>query len=362
MEKKTTLYEQHLEAGGRMVPFAGFLMPVQYQSGVIAEHMAVRTAAGLFDVSHMGEVMLRGEKALANLQNLLSNNMQGMQIGDCRYSPMCNEAGGTVDDLIVYRVSDEEYLLVVNAANREKDVAHMRANLFGNAEMEDVSDSMAELALQGPVAAAILGKLAEAALLPEKYYTFHKDIEVAGVRCLASRTGYTGEDGFELYCDADKAPAVWGALLAAGEAEGLIPCGLGARDTLRLEAGMPLYGHEMDEETTPRQAGLGGFVKMDKENFIGKAALEKLGPPDPQRTGLRMTGRGIARERCLVYKDGKEIGRVTSGTQLPFVGYAGAMALLQADSRKGGTVVEVDVRGRRIKAEVVKLPFYKRQG
>lgn len=361
MEKKTALYDAHVAAGGKMVPFAGYLMPVQYGGGVIAEHMAVRTAAGLFDVSHMGEVVLRGEDALANLQNLLTNDMASMQVGDCRYSPMCNEKGGVVDDLITYKISEEEYLLVVNAANREKDVRHIRGNLFGAVSADDLSDSMAELALQGPAAEGILAKLVDKALLPDKYYTFKEDINVAGISCLISRTGYTGENGFELYCDADKAPALWDELLKNGQQEGLIPCGLGARDTLRLEAGMPLYGHEMDEDITPRQAGLGMFVKMDKDDFIGKTALLDAGDPDPRRAGLRMTGRGIAREGSLVYKGDEEIGRVTSGTQLPYVGYAGAMALLRADAREMGSKVEVDVRGRRVEAEIVKMPFYKRE-
>ncbi|MFV0412234.1 MAG: glycine cleavage system aminomethyltransferase GcvT [Oscillospiraceae bacterium] len=360
MEKKTPLYQQHVEAGGKMVPFAGYLMPVQYPAGVIAEHLAVRRAAGLFDVSHMGEVLLTGPASLAVLQNLLANNMEGMQNGDCRYSPMCNEQGGVVDDLIVYRFHSQKYMIVVNAANAAKDLAWMQAHLAGEAALEDVSSATALLALQGPKAEEILRPLATGEL-PGKNYTFKEKLAVAGVECLVSRTGYTGEDGFELYCAAEEAPRLWQALLAAGQGAGLVPCGLGARDTLRLEAAMPLYGHEMNDEITPLEAGLGMFVKMDKPGFVGKQALEAKGPPEKRRTGLKMTGRGIAREGAPVYQNGVQVGVVTSGTQLPYVGYAGAMALLQTGVRQEGTPLVVEVRGRQIEAEVVKLPFYKRQ-
>jgi len=319
MEKRTVLYEKHLENGGKMVPFAGYMMPVQYPTGVIAEHQAVRTAAGLFDVSHMGEVKLTGPGAFAALQKLLTNDMAGLAVVGCRYSPMCNEDGGVVDDLIVYRLGEADFLLVVNAANREKDVAWMRRWLPEDATLEDISDSMAELALQGPNAEGILAGLVQggAAALPEKSYTFVPRLTVAGTSCLVSRTGYTGEDGFELYCATADAPALWDALLAAGKNAGLIPCGLGARDTLRLEASMPLYGHEMDDTITPLEAGLPIFVKMDKPDFIGKAALEKRGPITRRRTGLRVTGRGIAREGAPVYIGDRQVGIVTSGTQLP---------------------------------------------
>ena len=360
MEKKTALYEKHLECGGKMVPFAGYLMPVQYKTGVIAEHMAVRTKAGLFDVSHMGEVLLTGRGVLPFLQTLLTNNMDGMQNGDCRYSPMCNENGGVVDDLIVYKQGEDCYLLVVNASNHDKDVAWMRERLPNGVALEDLSFALAELALQGPNARAILHELADEAILPQRYYTFNLNVDVAGIECIVSRTGYTGEDGYELYCAPAYAPALWDALMAAGEKHGLIPCGLGARDTLRLEAAMPLYGHEMDDVITPKEAGLGGFVKLDKPDFIGKAALVRAGEPTRRRTGLKMVDRGIAREGAEVFLDGEKVGVVTSGTQLPFVGYAGAMALLDNRAREVGTRLVVDVRGRKVGAEVVKLPFYKR--
>ncbi|MFV0353428.1 MAG: glycine cleavage system aminomethyltransferase GcvT [Oscillospiraceae bacterium] len=360
-ERKTPLYQSHVLAGGKMIPFAGYLMPVQYKTGVIAEHMAVRKAAGLFDVSHMGEIWMEGKGAINSLQHLLTNNMQGMQDGDCRYSPMCNQNGGTVDDLLVYRFSAEKYLLVVNASNKDKDFAWIQNNLKPETTVKDDSDNLAEIALQGPAALNILASLTNQEMMPQKYYTFVPQITVAGIPCIVSRTGYTGEDGFELYCAADKGAELWDALLQKGEPQGLIPCGLGARDTLRLEAGMPLYGHEMDDEITPRQAGLGFFVKMDKEDFIGKAALEQAGTPSVRRTGLRLTGKGIARDGDSVLLNGQPIGRVTSGTMLTYAGYAGAMALINQDHRAEGTQVQIDVRGRLIDAEVVKLPFYKRQ-
>ena len=277
VERKTPLYDCHRALGGKLVEFAGYLLPVQYGAGVIAEHMAVRQGAGLFDVSHMGEVLLTGPDAFANLQRLLTTDYTSLADGRVRYSPMCNERGGVVDDLIVYRFGPETYLLVVNASNREKDVAWMREHLFGDAVLEDISDRVAQIALQGPASRRILEKLAAPELIPGKYYSFTANAPVGNaggeVSCLLSKTGYTGEDGFELYCAPEDAVPLWNALLEAGADEGLIPCGLGARDTLRLEAAMPLYGHEMDEEITPLETGLGAFVKMGKPDFIGKRAL-----------------------------------------------------------------------------------------
>ena len=245
MEKKTALYDAHLRAKGKMVPFAGYLLPVSYEAGIAAEHMAVRTAAGLFDVSHMGEVLLSGSDAFANLQNLLTNNFSGMADGQIRYSPMCNTEGGTVDDLLVYRKDKNLYEIVLNAANREKDIAWIQKQLKGHFALTDISESTSQIAIQGPRSAEILAALADSPL-SVKHYTFTENIGVAGARCLVSRTGYTGEDGFELYMENQSAPLVWDTLTAAGRNAGLLPCGLGARDTLRLEAAMPLYGHEME--------------------------------------------------------------------------------------------------------------------
>lgn len=358
MEKKTALYDCHLAAGGKMVPFAGYLLPVQYQNGVIQEHLAVRQAAGLFDVSHMGEVTLCGPDALANLQHLLTNDYDNLQDGFVRYSPMCYENGGVVDDLLVYKLGENNYFLVVNAANKEKDVSWLREHVFGNVQLEDISENISQLALQGPRAVEILQTLTTAAEIPARYYSFTEKATVAGIPCLLSRTGYTGEDGFELYCANADAPQLWQALLAAGEPQGLVPCGLGARDTLRLEAAMPLYGHEMDADTTPLETGLGFFVKMSKQSFIGKEAMQASAPRT--RIGLKITGRGIAREHCPVYSGGKQIGVTTSGTHAPFLGQAIAMALVEAGEYLAGQALEVEVRGKRLAAETVALPFYKR--
>ena len=351
--RKTPLYDRHVAAGGKIVPFAGWLLPVQY-SGVIAEHKAVRSACGLFDVSHMGELLLRGADALENVNRLMTNDFSGMAEGQARYSPMCYEDGGTVDDLIVYKCSDAAYFIVVNAANKDKDAAWIGEHLTGDCAMEDLSDRVAQLALQGPKAEEILRTLTGD--IPEKNYTAVLRGTVAGMPCLVSRTGYTGEDGFELYCAPADAPALWDALTAGGA----LPCGLGARDTLRLEAAMPLYGHELSAEINPYEAGLGIFVKLDKPDFIGKSALEAARPVRRRRVGLRMTGRGIAREECPVYDGEKQVGVVTSGTHCPWLGQAVALALVDAAYKEPGTPLQVDVRGRRVEAEVVRTPFYKR--
>ncbi len=360
MDRKTPLYDSHVALGGKMVPFAGYILPVQYPAGVIAEHMAVRMACGLFDVSHMGEVMFTGPDALANIQMLVTNDMDGMAVGQVRYSPMCNERGGVVDDLIVYRMGEERYMMVVNASNREKDVSFMRQHLFGDVRMEDVSDEMSQVALQGPKAGEGRARLCRDEDIPKKYYYFVEKGTVGGIACIISRTGYTGENGFELYCGNEDAPRLFALLLDTGKDLGLVPCGLGARDTLRLEAAMPLYGHEMDEEITPLETGLQMFVKMNKPDFIGKAALINRGEPKIARVGLAMTGRGIAREHCAVFQGEKQVGTTTSGTFCPYLNQAVAMALVEKEISEPGTQVEVDVRGRRIAAQVIPLPFYKK--
>jgi len=358
---KTPLYDCHVAAGGKIVPFAGYLLPVQYESGgVIAEHMAVRERVGMFDVSHMGEVTFKGPDALANIQNLLTNDYGDLQDNFVRYSPMCYENGGVVDDLLVYKIADNDYFIVVNASNRFKDVEWMKQNQSGNVVITDISDTLAQIALQGPLAEQVMRKLAEEEDLPVKNYTFRKDRPVGGVNCLISRTGYTGEDGFELYCANADAPALWNMLLEAGREFGLIPCGLGARDTLRMEAAMPLYGHEMDETVTPWETALGWAVKMNKADFIGKAAIEALGRPRA-RVGLKVLGRGIVREHCDVYAGDRLIGHTTSGTHGPYLGVPVAMALVESAYKEPGGLVQVDVRGRKVDAEIVRLPFYKRE-
>ncbi len=359
MEKKTPLYDFHVHSGANIVSFAGYLLPVQY-TDIIEEHKTVRTGAGLFDVSHMGEVMISGQDALANLNHLFTNDFSNMTGGRVRYSIMCNEQGGVIDDLLIYCISPEKYMVVVNAANRDKDVSWMRDHLFGAVELEDISDSVAQIALQGPGSGKILAKLAAEACIPEKYYTFIENCGVANVTCLISQTGYTGEHGYELYCDAKDAPMLWDALLKAGGSDGLIPCGLGARDTLRMEAAMPLYGHEMDETVSPLETGLGFAVKLQKPDFIGKSALMAKGAPKITRVGLKVTGRGIIREHSAVYLGDTRIGQTTSGTFLPYLNGAYAMALVDVAHSQVGTAVSVDVRGRRVGAEIVALPFYKR--
>ena len=360
MELKTPLYECHLESGGTIVPFAGYLLPVQYPTGIITEHNAVRTAAGLFDVSHMGEIVFSGKDALKNLNYILTNDFTSMVDGQVRYSVMCNDRGGCVDDLIVYRLDEDTYWVVVNASNRHKDFEWMKAHAFGDVSVEDISDNVAQLAIQGPLAKEIMLQLVQESELPSKYYYFSKDVIIKGMKCLISQTGYTGESGYEIYLSNEDAPVMWRLLLETGKDKGLIPSGLGARDTLRLEAAMPLYGHEMDDDISPLETGLNFGVKMKKEDFIGKKAIEERGEPKITRIGLKITGRGIAREHQDVYVGNTLIGHTTSGTHAPFLKYPIAMALVDANTVEAGSQVEIDVRGRRVAAEVVALPFYKK--
>lgn len=350
MTFKTPLYEEHVKLDGRIVDFAGYFLPVQYPTGVIKEHMAVRQSAGLFDVSHMGEVTFKGKDALANLNRILTNDYTNLKPGRVRYGVMCYENGGCVDDLIVYRRGEEDFFVVVNASNRFKDVEWMKAHLEGEVEFEDVSDSYAEIALQGPLSGEILGRYTE---LPQKYYSFI-DTEILGRKVMVSQTGYTGEYGFEIYCAPQDAAIIWQEIL---KDERVTPCGLGARDTLRLEAGMPLYGHEMDETISPLETGLDFGVKMYKD-FIGRDAIAAR--TNRHRIGIQITGRGIAREHCDVYIGEKLIGHTTSGTHCPYLKGAYAMALVD-EAYEPGTAVQVDVRGRRIDGEVVTLPFYKKE-
>ncbi len=361
MERKTPLYDCHCALDGKIVPFAGYLLPVQYPTGVIAEHLAVRTKACLFDVSHMGEVFYTGPDALENLNTLLTNDFTNMYDGQVRYSLMCNEEGGVVDDLIVYRFHQEKYMVVVNAANRFKDVEWMRSHVFGDVVLEDRSDEIAQLALQGPMAKEILSKLVDVNQLPERYYSFVPSIHINDIDCIVSQTGYTGEQGYEIYCLNDEVPILFQKLLEVGKEFGLTPCGLGARDTLRLEASMPLYGHELSDTITPFEAGLQFAVKLNKDHFIGKEALNQSLPLTRKRVGLKITGRGIVREQCTVFNsEGIEIGITTSGTFCPYLDGAYAMALLDITNTELHTNVEVEVRGRRITASVIELPFYKR--
>ncbi len=358
--KQTPLYEKHVEAGGKIVPFAGYALPVNYPAGIIAEHNNVRNQAGLFDVSHMGEITLSGKDALQNVNYLLTNDYDHMEIGQIRYSPMCNDNGGVVDDLLVYKMAEDRFLLVVNAANHDKDADWIKEHLKGDVQFTDESEDTAQLALQGPQSEAILKSLTEDRYIPRKYYTFVNKALVAGIECLLSRTGYTGEDGFEIYCKPQDAPILWDTILQTGKPFGILPAGLGCRDTLRLEAGMPLYGHELNDEMMPTECGLSFFVKMDKIDFIGKKAMQQR-EKQYKRIGLHIIDRGIAREGAKVLYQGEEIGFVTSGTQSPTLQYPIAMAMVKGPKLEVGTLVVVEVRGKKLGAEVVKIPFYKRE-
>jgi aminomethyltransferase len=361
MEKKTSLYECHLAVGGKMVPFAGYLLPVQYEpTGVIKEHTVTRTQVGLFDVSHMGEMTYKGPDALKNLNMLLANDFTNMMDGQVRYSPMLYEHGGIVDDLLVYKRADNDYLLVVNASNREKDVVWMKKHLFGDVEFSDISDEVSQIALQGPKSKDLITTLCREDNIPQKYYTAKFDAKIVDIPCIISRTGYTGEIGYEIYCENDNAVPLWNILRETGAELGITPCGLGARDTLRLEAGMPLYGHELDESITPFEADIGFAVKLAKDDFIGKKGLLERMDFQRKRIGIKITDKGIAREHQNVYADGKLVGATTSGTHCPTLGGAYAMALLDKDVTEIGTRVEIDVRGRKIAGEIVPLPFYRK--
>jgi len=356
---RTPLHAEHVGLGGKMVPFAGFEMPVQYPTGITAEHTAVREAAGLFDVSHMGEFLVRGPQALDLIQLVSINDASKVAIGQAQYSAMCLEAGGVVDDLLVYRFADH-WMLVVNASNRAKDLAWIRhfAARF-DVEVEDASDRTALLALQGPAARAILQPLTTADLNEVTYYRFI-GVDVAGAPATVSGTGYTGEDGFELYVDATHAVDLWRALLEKGTAKGLVPVGLGARDSLRLEMGYALYGNDLDAEHTPLEAGLGWVTKLDKGDFVGREALlAQKGAGVPRRlVGLTVEARGFPRPGYAILSGDDVVGSVTSGTVSPTLGVGIAMGYVATPSAAPGTRLAIDARGRRLEATVVRPPFY----
>ncbi len=356
MLKRTALYENHVAHGGKIVEFAGYELPVQYEAGVVTEHKTVRTKVGLFDVSHMGEVVVKGKNAEAALNAIVTNDIRGMYDGQVRYSILPNDKGGAVDDILVYRINGECFFIVVNASNAEKDAKWMAAHLPKDVQFEVISDKVSQLALQGPLAEQLLKRLVEPKDIPVKYYSFVKEGNVKGMKCLISRTGYTGESGFELYCANADAPALFELLLKEGEPEGILPCGLGARDTLRLEAAMPLYGHELGEDIPVNEVGLGFAIKMAKEDFIGKKALEAH-TPEYVRIGAKVL-KGIAREHCPVYCGDEQVGMVTSGTHAPMLGYP--IAMLRIKKEFADKPLEADVRGRRLKLEITELPFYKK--
>lgn len=357
--KTTPLHAAHVALGGKMVPFAGYSMPVQYPTGIKAEHAAVREAAGLFDVSHMGEFMLRGPEALALVQRISVNDASKMDVGQAQYSAMCQDDGCVIDDLIIYRFADR-WMLVVNAANLEKDWAWVQKHAADyDVEVEDASNDTALLALQGPAAREILRPLASLDVDDVKYYRFAEG-EVAGVAGVISGTGYTGEDGFELYLPASGAARVWDALLEAGAGAGLIPAGLGARDSLRLEVGYALYGNDIDDQHTTLESGLGWVTKIDKGDFVGRDALaaQKEEGVSRRLVGLRLTGKGFPRPGYDIVSDGAVVGNVTSGTVSPTLGYGVALGYVPVELSKGGTELQVDARGRLVDAVVQRPPFY----
>lgn len=360
--KKTPLYEQHLALGGQVIDFGGWALPVQYR-GILEEHQAVRQAAGLFDVSHMGEVTVKGGDAEKYIQKMVTNDISTMADGQIYYSPMCYPDGGVVDDLLVYRFSREDYLLVINAANTDKDYQWLESHLEGEVDLANISADYAELALQGPKAEAILQGLTEDDLAAIPFFHLQRDVDFRGVKALVSRTGYTGEDGFEIYLAPADAPRLWEMILAAGNEAGLLPAGLGARDTLRFEAVLPLYGQEIAQDITPLEAGLGTFVKLDKADFIGREALlrqKEAGIPR-RLVGFEMVDRGIPRSHYEVEKAGKNIGFVTTGSFSPTLKKNIGLALIETAQAETGGELEVVVRGKRLKARIIPTPFYRKR-
>ena len=362
MPKKTPLNARHVAAGAKMVEFGGWEMPLEY-TGITQEHLAVRTAAGLFDVSHMGELEIAGKDALAAVQSLFCNDAAKLQPGQAQYSAILTELGTFVDDVIVYRLRADHFLVVVNAANTFKDYGWIAARVssFGDAVVMDATSRYALLAVQGPSSAAIVQPMTGVDLASLKYYNFAHG-EFASVRGTVSRTGYTGEDGFEIFVPPQQADRVWQAIVASGQASGLVPCGLGARDTLRLEAGMRLYGNEIDETTSPLEADLAWMVGWNKERFVGSDALrlQKSGVLTRKLVGFELIDPGVARHGYDVYVDGSMIGKVASGTQTPTLKKSIGMTYVPIAFAGHGGEFEIDIRGRRAHARVVPLPFYKR--
>lgn len=361
--KRTPLFEVYREYGGKTIDFGGWELPVQF-SGIKDEHEAVRTKAGLFDVSHMGEVDVKGPGSLSFLQKMLTNDIAKLKQGGAQYSAMCYENGGTVDDLIVYKRAEDDYLLVVNAANTEKDFNWLQAHLSEDVQIKNVSSDYTQLALQGPSAEKILQKLSGNTALSEiGFFKFKENVMINGISTMVSRTGYTGEDGFEIYSDSENGPALWKAIMDAGNEEGVQPIGLGARDTLRFEAKLPLYGQELSADITPIEAGIGFAVKVDKEvDFFGKAVLaEQKEKGAPRKlVGIEMIDRGIPRHGYKVYSGDKVIGEVTTGTQSPTLKKNVGLVLIDKEFSVLDAEVEVEIRSKRLKAVIIQTPFYKK--
>ncbi|WP_026478871.1 glycine cleavage system aminomethyltransferase GcvT [Alkaliphilus transvaalensis] len=357
--RKTSLFDVHKNHGGKIIDFSGWSLPVEYD-GISAEHEAVRTAAGLFDVSHMGEVEVSGKNAFEFVQYLVTNDISVLEDNQIIYTFMCYPHGGIVDDLLVYRFNKDHYYLVINASNVDKDYQWMLENAKEfEVELKNVSDEVSEMALQGPKAEEILQKLTGTNLSEIKFFYCKRDVNVAGANCMISRTGYTGEDGFEIYLNHRDAVKVWDAIIEAGKEYGIKPAGLGARDTLRFEATLPLYGNEINEDITPLEAGFGMFVKLNKDNFIGKEALAKQKEEGLKRkiVGFEMIDKGIPRHGYPVVADGKEIGFVTTGYLSPTLNKYIGLALVETAYTELGTQLEIQVRKRLMKANVISKRF-----
>ncbi|MBN2260550.1 MAG: glycine cleavage system aminomethyltransferase GcvT [Clostridiales bacterium] len=361
--KRTALYDSHLKWGGKIIGFAGWELPVQYE-GLVPEHHAVRNNAGLFDVSHMGEVSVKGKEATAFVQYLVTNDVKVMADNQVIYAQMCYENGGVVDDLLVYKFDNDEYFLVINASNVDKDYAWMvEVAAKFDVALVNLSPDYSELALQGPKAQEILQKLTDTNLDEVGFFFLKRDVNIDGINCLISRTGYTGEDGFEIYISHEDAPKMWDSILNIGKDLGVKPVGLGARDTLRFEATLPLYGQEIDKDISPLEAGLGYFVKLDTDDFIGKDALVKQKAEGLKRkvVGFEMIGKGIPRHEYLVFKDGKEIGVVTTGYKSPTLDRTIGLALVDAEYSKMDEEFEIQIRNKMSLAKVVSKRFYQKQ-
>ncbi|WP_394579899.1 glycine cleavage system aminomethyltransferase GcvT [Cytobacillus firmus] len=361
--KRTPLFEVYKDYGAKTIDFGGWDLPVQFSS-IKEEHEAVRTKAGLFDVSHMGEIEVKGTDSLKYLQKMMTNDISKLKNSGAQYTAMCYENGGTVDDLLVYKIEDDHYLLVVNASNIEKDFNWLQDHAEGNVELKNLSEDMAQLAIQGPLAEKVLQKLAGTNLSDIGFFKFQQDVDLNGKKALVSRTGYTGEDGFEVYCDAKDAASLWNEILEAGKEEGVLPCGLGARDTLRFEANLALYGQELSPDITPLEAGIGFAVKVNKEaDFIGKEVLknQKENGVPRKLAGIEMIDRGIPRHGYPVYKGEELIGEVTTGTQSPTLKKNIGLVLIKKEHAELGTELEVEIRGKRLKAKIEATPFYKRE-
>lgn len=363
MTKKTPIYDEHVKLGGKIIDYAGWELPVQYE-GLVSEHHAVRKNVGIFDVSHMGEITLKGKDAVKFADYINTNDIISLKKGEIIYGFLCRENGKVVDDLLTYKVNDEYIYLVVNAANTQKDFDWILSHKERfDVEIKNISDSVGEVAVQGPLAEKTLEKLTDIDLSEIKFFNFKMDVEIAGKSVMISRTGYTGEDGFEIYADWEDIAHIWREVLDKGEEFGIKPCGLGCRDTLRFEASLPLYGHEISEDISPLEAGFKYFVNLETDDFIGKEALQKEYEEKPKRRiiGMELLDKGIAREETRILKDGKDIGYVTTGYLSPTLGKSIANILVEREFARKDIEVVAQVRKREIKAKTISKKFINKE-